>query len=591
MLSRVNLAILALSAVVVGMHCPPVYAQSRSRVTRRVTALMGLQGRVLWIDGTANLTRTVDVNGHPTVENYTTTQSGVDSIVRHCVAAHINTIVVDVKPISGQVLYNSSIAPHLTEWQGRAVPNFDILAAFIAAGHKAGLQVDANINLLSEGHKYYGIGPAYQHPTWQSIVYSLDRGIITPTGARLPIACDGEPGNPERPILLDSNISLPTSEEQNVLEQEITPNEAPIAPSNQQLNVELDASNKVVGYVQSGMLQGELISPPDEGRLLKVTRPTDIQWVQNNLTPGLPLRFDMRTEMVPIAQAPSEHVACFVDPLNQEVRQYELSMVREIVSNYDIDGLVMDRCRDADIFNDFSPLEKSGFEQFLGRQLTNWPEDVLYFSQRPGAGYRRGPLFDKWLEFRSTVTRNMVQDVAKTARAIKPDLQMGIYVGSWYPGYYIVGVNWGSRYTSLHYDWFAKGYRNTGYAEFFNWISPGCYYPTITMQGADEKGKDPESTVEYNVRLADQAVADGTFLYPGILVPDYEGHPERLVKAMQTAAAYSEGWMLFDLSYINDFKWWPYLNAAFPTSAAPPSSSISLQSQIRSARSSASNPR
>src|SRR6188474_1600328 len=48
----------------------------------------GLEGRVLWMDGTANLQRL-------------STPAGVAAILDHCVKAHVNTVVVDVKPLSG----------------------------------------------------------------------------------------------------------------------------------------------------------------------------------------------------------------------------------------------------------------------------------------------------------------------------------------------------------------------------------------------------------------------------------------------------------------------------------------------------------
>src|SRR5204862_8040445 len=106
-------------------------------------------------------------------------------------AAHINTLVIDGKPLSGQVLYNSRVAPRMEEWKGRAVPDFDVLAAFVEEGHKAGLQVDACINVLSEGHKYFNTGPAYEHPDWQSVVYTVDRGIIA-GGALVSVRIAGE---------------------------------------------------------------------------------------------------------------------------------------------------------------------------------------------------------------------------------------------------------------------------------------------------------------------------------------------------------------------------------------------------------------
>src|SRR5687768_14875838 len=54
----------------------------------------GLEGRVLWMDGTANIGRL-------------STREGVANIMERCRRANVNTVVVDVKPLSGHVLYNS----------------------------------------------------------------------------------------------------------------------------------------------------------------------------------------------------------------------------------------------------------------------------------------------------------------------------------------------------------------------------------------------------------------------------------------------------------------------------------------------------
>ena len=68
-----------------------------------------LEGRVLWMDGTANLKRL-------------STREGVAAVFDKCKQANINTVVVDVKPLGGQVLYNSTVAPQLREWKGLPLP-------------------------------------------------------------------------------------------------------------------------------------------------------------------------------------------------------------------------------------------------------------------------------------------------------------------------------------------------------------------------------------------------------------------------------------------------------------------------------------
>ena len=196
----------------------------------------------------------------------------------------------------------------------------------------------------------------------------------------------------------------------------------------------------------------------------------------------------MRTGLTPIVQAPSEKVSCFVSPLHPDVRRHELDVVRELVTGYDIDGLVLDRCRYSNLYNDFSDRSRAAFEQAIQQPVARWPQDVFAFSPTPGGDIIKGPLYKPWLEFRARVIRDFVAEIARTARSLKPGIILGTYVGSWYPSYYQVGVNWGSDKTNLRYSWFTPDYPRTGYAEFFDWVSTGCYYPVATRTDARQEG-------------------------------------------------------------------------------------------------------
>jgi uncharacterized lipoprotein YddW (UPF0748 family) len=578
----------------------PLNAQEMPDIARSVSGALGAQGRLMWVDGTANIVRTVKVDGKAQISDYTTTRTGVAEVVRHCKEAHINTIVVDVKPLSGEVLYNSKIAPHLRQYKGHPVPDFDVLAAFIEEGHRAGLLVDASVNILSEGHKYYNSGPAYAHPDWQSIVYTVDRGLIAPDGKRLPIRVLNEPTDAARPVLLDENSSIQGSEPTGSIGLETTgsdllPNADGEAQMRigRQLNVVIDGSNRVTGVVDSGLLGDDALEAPADGRLTTATRQEDRDWINRNIKPGGIVRFDMRSDLTPIALAPSEKVACFVNALHPEARRHELDLVREIVSGYDIDGFVLDRCRYSNIYNDFSPRSRDAFVQWLGAKFKNqnlpakidWPADVFRFPVNPGDDLIQGPLYGLWLEFRAQVIRDFVADIARIVRATRPGIALGSYVGSWYPAYYGVGVNWGSEYTALRYPWFTPDYPQTCYAEFFDWISTGCYYPVPTRTEAREQGLSERGTVEYAAQLSNQAVANGAFVYPGVNVPDYAGRPQALLKALEAAGRQGQGWMIFDLSYIDEYNWWPQLAAAYPKEVAPPDRVTGLLSAMRGAMS------
>ena len=81
---------------------------------KQVCSRYGLEGRVMWIDATAN------------VERYNTLEK-IQSIVAKIKSAGFNTIVFDVKPLSSEVVYPSKFAPKLKEWKGKELGEFDPL--------------------------------------------------------------------------------------------------------------------------------------------------------------------------------------------------------------------------------------------------------------------------------------------------------------------------------------------------------------------------------------------------------------------------------------------------------------------------------
>ena len=568
-------------------------AQSVPNLTRSLSGALGAQARILWVDGTANLFRTVTKSGVATQENYTTTREGIADIVRKARAAHINRLVVDVKPLSGEVLYNSKIAPHTRQWQGKPVPDFDVLAAFIAEGHKAGLRVDAAINILSEGHKLYNIGPAYAHPEWQSIVLTVDRGLIAPDAARMSVRVPDEPDDPTKATLLEDNRAVLTGDPNARIgldsgDGRTSPNDPGVAPYGQQFNISLDAGNRIDGMADSALLGDDPLLAAENGRLITVSRDADRQWCSAHLKPDAKIRFDVRNTRLPIAQAPHEKIACFVNALNPAPRSYELSIVREIVTNYRVDGLVLDRCRYSNIYNDFSDVSRAAFAHWLHKPVRHWPEDVYAFAPEPGEAPVHGPLFKPWLEFRAQVIRNFVAEVARLVRTVRPDITLGTYVGSWYPSYFGVGVNWGSEQTDLRYDWQTDAYPRTGYAEFFDWITTGCYHPVPFREDARRAGLSEKGSVEYLADVSTEAVANGAWVYPGLFVTEYDAHPENLLHAIEAANRHGQGWMIFDLSYIEADNYWSMLEKASVGEAVPPDALKNLLPEIRAAVSAAS---
>lgn len=131
----------------------------RQTVKRRKPALM-------WIDAEANFGRF-------------NCKDSIDFYLEKVKSLGFTHVVVDVRPITGEVLWESRYAPRMEEWKGARRGDFDYLGYFIGRGHALGLEVHASLNIFCAGHNYFDRGMIYSgHSDWASIVYHPDRGLI-----------------------------------------------------------------------------------------------------------------------------------------------------------------------------------------------------------------------------------------------------------------------------------------------------------------------------------------------------------------------------------------------------------------------------
>ena len=117
--------------------------------------------KLIWIDATANIER---FNNKDTIDYY----------LEKVKELGFTDIVVDVRPISGHLLYESDHAPLLTEWKGKEINyTFDYLGYYIEKAHDLGLKVQASLNTFVAGHIHMDEGPIYEggKADWATIVY------------------------------------------------------------------------------------------------------------------------------------------------------------------------------------------------------------------------------------------------------------------------------------------------------------------------------------------------------------------------------------------------------------------------------------
>lgn len=121
---------------------------------------------LMWFDAEANFARF----SH---------KDSIDFYLKKIKSLGFTHAIVDVRPITGEVLFDSKYAPRMEEWKGVPRGNFDYLGYFIEQGHKLGLEIHASLNVFCAGHNYFDRGLIYSgHPEWASIVYNPDRGLI-----------------------------------------------------------------------------------------------------------------------------------------------------------------------------------------------------------------------------------------------------------------------------------------------------------------------------------------------------------------------------------------------------------------------------
>lgn len=292
-------------------------------------------------------------------------------------------------------------------------------------------------------------------------------------------------------------------------------------------------------------------------------------WQSINYMPGKGL--------VPTVEI-SNKATAFLNPALKEVQDYEISILKEVVANYKVDGIMLDRTRYDNIQSDFSEKSKEMFEQYANVKLNKFPEDIYEWVQDSEGKYtkKNGAYFNKWIEWRASIIYNFIKDVRTEIKAVNPNCMLGAYTGAWYPSYYEVGVNFASKNydPSKDFDWATPEYKNYGYAELLDFYTNGNYYWNVTIEeyykssGKHKNETDSEfSTGEHlstegGNRLTRRLLGDGLKFSGALNVEDYKQDADQFKKAVKMNLKESDGVMIFDIVHVISRNWWAELKSA-----------------------------
>ncbi|MEZ0325054.1 MAG: family 10 glycosylhydrolase [Fimbriimonas sp.] len=521
-------------------------------VAQQFARSKGLQARILWIDATANLDR------------YNTDEK-ISALVKKIKETGFNTIVFDVKPISGHVVYPSKLAPKLTEWRGKTMDAaFDPLAGFVREAKASAITLFVSLNAFSEGHRMFLIGPGYAKPEQQTVLYESSP-VLRINGQVMAVAAKTN-------TLQDGAVSIFT-----------TPTSLPAATEDS-----FTVTVKKDGRVHDGFQYGGPDTPvptiPTGGFAL-YGKGAAAEYLKEQVNPGSKLEIDSQEVYVPINQRPEQQYPLMMNPNDPAVQQYALDVVKEVVGTYDVQGVIYDdRLRYAGMNADFSDLTRRLFEQSLGKPVS-WPDDVFRWTYNYDLtrGMRPGKYYDQWIAWRASTMQSYVEKVRHTVAATRPGTQFGAYVGSWYGEYPRIGHNYASPLAEAGFWFMTPNYRKTGTAPLLDFLITGAYYPTATVFDAMVKGREIGNTVESAGTLTNRLVRDTSWTYAGISLIDFKDNPDGLLDALQAACGATQGVMVFDLSHDIE-PMWPVFAQAFAQPRTAPHDRREVLASVRARR-------
>lgn len=267
-------------------------------------------------------------------------------------------------------------------------------------------------------------------------------------------------------------------------------------------------------------------------------------------------------ELRKVTESAKKSTLIYVNPANDEVRNFQLKRVEEVLKYYNVDGIVMDRARYDNQYADFSDVTKAKFATYLeqkGKKLEQWPQDA--FAIDASGNMIKGAHYYEWLTFRSSVIKSFTQDLrtlinkyekkkdsekdSEKDRKKDRNIKLAAYVGSWYESYYQTGVNWADdsftyneRLGFPEEQLYTSEYAQTSYLDYVDFLMIGTYYKS-------------EQQISKYATLGNILTNGQVPMYASIDITTSNVTPQEQRTGFQAAYDNTDGCMIFDLCYVN----------------------------------------
>ncbi len=252
-----------------------------------------------------------------------------------------------------------------------------------------------------------------------------------------------------------------------------------------------------------------------------------------------------------------DYGAKFFNPANDEAQEY-IFRILEDLAHYDLDGIILDRCRydDYGLQSDFSNESRTKFEAFIGQTVNNYPADI------------KTTWYPEWLTFRAKVIHDFIVAARDRVKAVNNKIRFGAYVGAWYSSYYESGVNWASpKFDSSTINTYKSwncpsNYKEYGYADHLDFIFLGAYASSSRIYGSGEWSMEGFCKQGGELLMGDVPYAGGPDI--GNATGWIDGDKAALIPdAIDACINNSDGFFVFDLCHVRSFDYWGAFKRGF----------------------------